>query len=166
MSNIYLVGFMGTGKTATGRALAKSLKRDFIDMDDLIVEKEDMPVADIFKIKGESYFRAVEKSIIAGLCKKDGLVVACGGGTFVDPDNIRLMRSSGIVICLTSSPEMILKRTQNFTHRPLLNVEDPLKRIKELLDQRMPFYSQAHHMIDCDKLSVEESAREALRCLK
>lgn len=157
---------MATGKTATGRALAKSLKRDFIDTDDLIVEREDMPIADIFKVKGESYFRAVEKDVVSGLSKKDGLVVACGGGTFVDPDNIRLMRSSGIVICLTSSPEMILKRTQNFTHRPLLNVEDPLKRIKELLDQRMPFYSQAHHMIDCDRLSVEESAREALRCLK
>ena len=166
MSNIYLVGFMGTGKTATGRALAKSLKRDFIDMDDLIVEREGMPVADIFKIKGESYFRSAEKDIVAELSKRDGLVVACGGGAFVDPDNIRLMRSSGIVICLTSSPEMILKRTQNFTHRPLLNVEDPLARIKELLDKRMPFYSQAHHIIDCDKLSVEESVSEVLRCLK
>ncbi len=166
MNNIYLVGFMGTGKTATGKALAKRLKRVFVDMDDLIIEQEKMPISDIFKSKGEPFFRKIEKEVIAELAKKNDLIVACGGGAFVDSDNIRLMKSTGIVVCLTSSPEKIFERTRAFSHRPLLNVKDPIGRIKELLEKRMPFYAQAHYSIDCDKLSVEESAQKVIECLK
>jgi shikimate kinase len=165
MSNIYLVGFMGTGKTETAKLLAKRLKRAFIDMDGLIEAKEKRPIPEIFKAKGEPYFRKIEKEVVADLAKKDGLVVACGGGVFVDPDNIRVLRSSGTVVCLTSSPEVILERTSRFTHRPLLNVDNPLEKIKELLAKRMPSYSQAHFIVDCDKFSVEDAAREVARCL-
>ncbi|HQP92163.1 MAG TPA: shikimate kinase [Candidatus Omnitrophota bacterium] len=165
MGNIYLVGFMGTGKTATGKVLSKSLKRAFFDMDELIEEREKMTIPDIFEKKGEPYFRALEKEVVKELAKKNDLVIACGGGAFVDPENIENMKASGKVIWLTSSPEMILDRTKKFTHRPLLNVKDPLVRIKDLLAKREPFYSQAHCVIDCDKLSVEQSAEAVLRCL-
>ncbi len=165
MSNIYLVGFMGTGKTETAKLLAKQLKREFVDMDDLIEAKEKMLISEIFKAKGEPYFRKVEKEVVSKLAGSTGLVVACGGGSFAQQDNIELMKKSGIVICLTSRPETILKRTQISTHRPLLTVTDPKARIEELLKQREPFYAQAHYTIDADKLSVQQAVNAALACL-
>ncbi len=156
---------MGTGKTETAKLLAKQLKRQFVDMDDLIEAKEKMLISDIFKAKGEPYFRKVEKEAVSQLAGSTGLVIACGGGAFAKQDNIELMKKSGIVICLTSSPETILKRTQVSTHRPLLTVTDPKARIEELLKQREPFYAQAHYTIDADKLSVQQTVNAALACL-
>lgn len=166
MKNIYLVGFMGTGKTETGKLLAKQLKRDFMDMDELIVSREKMPIPEIFKSKGEPYFRKLEKEIISDLFKKKGIIVACGGGAFVGPENIKILKESGTVICLTSSPEVILKRTLRSGHRPLLNVDNPKAAVEELLKKRLPSYVQAHHTIDADQLTVEETTREILKILK
>ena len=166
MKNIYLVGFMATGKSSAGRMLAQRLKRDFVDMDALIESLEGMTIAQIFKTKGEPYFRRLEKETISDLAQKKDLVVSCGGGVFVPDDNIRLMKKSGVVFCLTSSAGMILKRASVTCDRPLLNVADPLGRIAELLAERQPFYAQAHYQIDADKLTVEETAdaiREILR---
>jgi shikimate kinase len=157
---------MGTGKTETAKLLTKQLKRAFIDMDDLIEAKEKMPISEIFKTKGEPYFRKVEKEVVAELAQKTGLVIACGGGAFAKQDNIELMKRTGIVICLTSSPETILRRTQRFDHRPLLHVDDPKSKIEELLKEREPFYAQAHYTIDADQLSVAQTAKKALSCLK
>ena len=157
---------MGTGKTETAKLLANQLKRAFIDMDDLIEVQEKMLISEIFKVKGESYFRKVEKEIVVELAKKTGLVIACGGGAFAQQENIELMKKSGIVVCLTSRPETILRRTQDSAHRPLLSVADPKPRIEELLKQREPFYAQAHYTIDADQLSVVQTAQEALSYLK
>ena len=165
-SNIYLVGFMGTGKTETAKLLAKQLGCTFVDMDSVIEEREKISIPDIFKAKGEPYFRQIERGLLAELAKKQGLVIACGGGAFVDLENIRIMKESGVVVCLTSSPAKILERTRKFTHRPLLNVSDPLAKIKDLLDKRAHSYSQAHFTIDCDKLTVSQTAQEVMKCLK
>ena len=100
------------------------------------------------------------------LTRKDGVVVSCGGGTFVDPENIALLKKTGTVVCLSSSPERILERTKRYVHRPLLKVADPLGRIRELLEARRPSYEQAHHMIDADRLSVEETAEALLDAMK
>lgn len=156
---------MGTGKTEVGKLLAKQLKRDFLDMDELIVSREKMPITEIFKSKGEPYFRNLEKEIISEMSKKRGIVVACGGGTFVGQENIKTLKESGIVICLTSSPEMILKRTSRFGHRPLLNVENPKGAVEELLKKRQPSYLQAHCTIDADQLTVEETVDEILKIM-
>ncbi len=166
MQNIYLVGFMGTGKTETAKALAKLLGRSFVDMDDLIETRAGMLIPGIFRIKGESYFRTLEKEVVAELASQDGLVVACGGGAFAVQENIDLFKKSGIVVCLTSTPETILKRTQWSTHRPLLDVQDPRARIEEMLKKRAPFYAQAHHTVDADKLSVTKAAEAVLKILK
>jgi shikimate kinase len=166
MKNIYLVGFMGTGKTSVGKLLARKLRRDFVDMDTLIESREKMPVAKIFKAKGEPYFRKLEADLVQELSGKEGMVISCGGGTFVPDVNIERIKASGVVICLTSSPEMILKRTASTSYRPLLSVPDPLKRVTELLAARQSSYSRAHHTIDADKLTVEQTADAVMDLLK
>ncbi len=164
--NIYIVGFMGTGKTSAGRLVAGRLGLEFVDMDTLIAEREKRPIPDIFRDSGEPYFRALEKKIAAELAQKSGVVVSCGGGTFADPENSALLKKTGTVVCLSSSPEMILERTKRYVHRPLLQTADPLGRIRDLLAARRPAYVQAHHMIDTDRLSVEETAEAILDAIK
>jgi shikimate kinase len=166
MRNIYLVGFMGTGKTAVAKVLASRLNLKLVDMDAEIEEKEKMPIGEIFRLKGEPYFRGLEKEFVKCLAGREGQAVACGGGVFADPENIDRMKKSGVVICLTSRPETILRRTAANASRPLLNVANPRKKIEELLEKRQPFYAQAHHTIDCDALSVEESAQAVLNILQ
>ncbi len=95
--NIYIVGFMGTGKTSAGRLVASRLGLEFVDMDTLIAEREKRPIPDIFRDPGEPYFRALEKKLVGELVRKEGVVVSCGGGTFVDPENIALLKKTGTV---------------------------------------------------------------------
>lgn len=166
MSNIYLVGFMGTGKTETARLLAKRLRRVFVDMDELIEERQGMPIADIFKAKGEFFFRSLEKALVKELAARDGLVVSCGGGTFADDENIAELKRSGTVICLASLPQQILRRTRGYSHRPLLNVEDPEALIRGLLAKRAPFYAQAHYQVDTDQLTIKETVDVVLKLIK
>lgn len=155
MKNIYLVGFMGTGKTSVGKELAKQKKWQFVDLDDLIELREKKRICDIFAKDKEPYFRRVEKLVLKEVAGQKNFVVACGGGIVMDADNIRIMKESGRVICLSASPEVILKRTSGFAHRPLLNVKDPKKQIDLLLKMRSPFYAQADNIIDTSGLSIK-----------
>lgn len=166
MGNIYLVGFMGTGKTTVAKALAKSLNKKFIDLDDMIVERERRSIREIFAKKGESYFRRIEKLTLNSVAEQKDLVVACGGGIVIDPENIEKMKSTGLIICLEASPEEILNRTKHYRHRPLLNVENPLKRIIQLLKIREPFYKKADLTIDTTGSSVSEVVKKILKYLK
>ena len=154
--NIYLVGFMGTGKTTVGRELAGRLGLKFVDIDDLIVDKEKRSINDIFAESGEPYFRKLEKAVLGEVALKPNQVVACGGGIVIDPDNIAGMKKSGKIFALTASPETILERTKNDTQRPLLNTEDPFKKITELILKRQPYYAKADFFIDTSRLSVDQ----------
>jgi len=156
MNNIYLVGFMGTGKTSVGRQLAKKKKWQFMDLDDLIELKEKRAISSIFAEDGEPYFRKVEKKALRQVAKEKKFVVACGGGVVLDQDNIKVMKDTGIIVCLFASPEVILKRTTAYRHRPLLNVDNPKKQIDLLLKLRAPYYAQADETIDTSKLSIKE----------
>jgi shikimate kinase len=156
MKNIYIVGFMGTGKTVAGRALAKKLHSDFVDLDACVEEKEGASISDIFKASGEDYFRGLEKQALVNASAKQGAVVSCGGGIVIDPENMALMKGTGICICLSASPQEILKRIGVTSHRPLLHNADPLDRIQKLLSDRDSFYRQADIIIDTTNLSVEE----------
>ncbi|MCM8781045.1 MAG: shikimate kinase [Candidatus Omnitrophica bacterium] len=165
MGNIYLVGFMGTGKTSVGKELAKRKHWRFVDLDELIELRQRRSIVDIFAKNGEAYFRRIEKQILKEVAKEQKFMVACGGGIVIDPDNIRIMRQTGIIICLAASPEVILKRTSGYTHRPLLNVSEPAKQIEFLLKMRAPYYAQADYTIDTSKLSVKEVVEKILKII-
>lgn len=154
--NIYLVGFMGTGKTSVGRELARKKKWCFVDLDELIELREKGLIADIFARKGEPYFRCLEKQALKEVSREKEFVVACGGGIVVASENIKIMKDSGVIICLAASPEVILKRTSGYAHRPLLNVADPKKQIGLLLKLRAPYYARADKIIDTSKMPVEK----------
>ncbi len=147
---------MGTGKTAVGKAFAGKTSRGFVDLDEAIVEREKCAVTEIFSRKGEAYFRSVEKESLKAMSLRDRLVVACGGGVVIDPDNIAVMKETGVLICLSASARVISQRTANSTRRPLLNVPDPEKKIEELLRARAPLYARADHCIDTSGLTVAE----------
>lgn len=166
MKNIILVGFMGAGKTAVGKILAKLLKRRFVDLDEMIEEREGMPIAEIFATRGEPYFRKAEKDIVKEASSLTGVVTGTGGGAVIDKENIVNLKSSGIIFYLDASPDKILERTKGHTHRPLLNVSDPREKISDLLAKRAEFYAQADHRIDTNNLSVDEVAKKIISLLK
>lgn len=165
MNNIYLVGFMGTGKTSTGKELARLKKLQFIDLDELIELKEKRLISHIFAKEGEPYFRKVEKQALKQVSKEKKFVVACGGGIVLDADNIKIMKETGMMVCLTSSPEAICKRTSACNTRPLLNVKDPQKQIEHLLKMRAPYYARADKTIDTSRLSVKETAEKIIKLI-
>ncbi len=164
--NIYLVGFMGTGKTSVAKVLAKRLSRKFIEMDEAIEKREKRPITEIFRINGEDYFRRVEKEIVEDISKKNNLAVSCGGGVVLDKDNIKNLKKSGIVICLWANPDVIYKRIRGQSHRPLLNVDHPGERIKELLDARKTFYDKADYKIDTSNLTIQEATGEIIKLIE
>ena len=163
--NIYLVGFMGTGKSSVGCQLAKERGWNFIDLDELIELKEQRRIVDIFAKDGEAYFRKIEKNILKQVSTQKKFVVACGGGVVLDKDNIKLMKKTGRMICLYASPEQILKRVSLNNDRPLLNVDKPQKRIELLLKMRAPYYMQADKIIDTSNLSVKQVVKKISKIL-
>jgi shikimate kinase len=165
MRNIYLVGFMGTGKTSVARVVARKRKCRFLDLDELIELKEKRIISDIFAKYGEPYFRKAEKKILREVCREDDFVVACGGGIVLDKDNIAIMKRTGVIICLRASPKAILERTSAAGNRPLLNVADPKKQIELLLKLREPYYALADKKIETSKLSVKEVAGKVLKSI-
>ena len=156
MRNIVLVGFMGTGKTVLARRLSEKLGMEYVSTDSLIEEKERRSISDIFSKEGEDYFRAVEKDVVKEASRMNNAVIDAGGGVVLDSENTEVLKKKGIVVCLWSEPEVILERTKEYTHRPLLNVDNPLDKIRELVAFRKPFYERADYHIDTSKLQVEE----------
>jgi len=149
-SNLVLIGFMGTGKTSLGKLLADKLGRTFVDIDQKIEQDSGLSIPKIFELHGESYFRELEKKAVAEIVKRKNLVIATGGGTVKDEENLRLLKNNGVIVCLTTDPEEILIRTQRRGERPLLDKPDDerLAEIKKLLAEREKFYSQADYTID------------------
>ncbi len=147
--NLILIGFMGTGKTSLGKLLANRLGRGFVDLDQKIERDAGMSIPKIFELHGEKYFRELEKKAVREVSERKNLVIATGGGTVKDAENVRLLKNSGVIICLTTEPEEIFRRTERRGERPLLDKNDQrLETIKKLLAEREIFYSQADYTID------------------
>jgi shikimate kinase/3-dehydroquinate synthase len=162
MTNIVITGFMGTGKSAVGQEVARRLGWQFVDMDDVIVERAGKPIPRIFAEDGELAFRKIESDVCADLSARERLVVATGGGALVNPDNRRVMMRSGTVICLNADPDEILRRVGDDDNRPLLDVPDPRARIAELLDARRAAYQAIPWQIETTGLSVEQVAERVM----
>ena len=143
-TNIILTGFMGCGKSTVGKMLAKELKYDFVDTDQLIEKRCGLSIQEIFAAKGESAFRDMESNIANELSEKEGLIIATGGGMMLNPTNINALRANGLVFCLVATPEEILARVSgdNLAKRPLLDSAEPLERIKKLIQERENAYRQ------------------------
>ncbi len=152
--NIFLVGPMGAGKTTVGRRLAQVLQRRFIDSDKEIERRTGVDIPTIFELEGEGGFRLREKTVIADLTRRQGVVLATGGGVVLDADNRRCLSRRGIVIYLSTSVDEQLRRTR-YTQRPLLRTTDPHARLVELLSIREPLYRQvADFVISTDAKQV------------
>jgi len=162
MKNIVLTGFMGTGKTEVGKILAQKLGYTLIDADTEIEKDQQMTITEIFKQHSEPKFRDIESDVIRRLSMIQNAVISTGGGAVIRQENIDNLRKNGVVVCLTASPETILKRTSSNNDRPLLQVENPLQKIKELLDFRKQYYEKADIMIDTEGKSPLEVAEEII----
>jgi shikimate kinase len=127
-------------------------------MDTLIEERAGKPISRIFAEDGEPHFRAMERALSQELAQRRGLVIACGGGVVLNPDNIRDYGRTGLVVCLTATPEVIFKRTAKDRNRPLLEEEDRMRRILELLEKRKTLYASISHQVDTTALPADAVA--------
>jgi shikimate kinase/3-dehydroquinate synthase len=163
---IVLTGFMGTGKTSVGKELGRKLGYQFIDTDVLIERREGKAVSLIFKENGEDYFRKTEQAVVKEVSLMNNIVIATGGGVIKNSNNVENLGRRGIVIWLKADPGIILKRVMlEGGKRPLLEVEEPLKEINKLLNERTPLYMQADASVDTNYITPEETAEEILEML-
>ena len=157
-SNIALIGFMGTGKSASGKALAKKLEMEYIDLDSLVEEKTGKSITDIFKCHGEPFFRKLESEAVSEASKKRNAVISCGGGVVLYPSNIEDLKRTAVIVYLQAEPDIVLDRVkENAGIRPLLRFTNPSRTIAELMKARRPLYEQAADMlIDTSRLNIDE----------
>lgn len=156
MRNIYVCGFMATGKSSAGKKLAAAMHCEFVDMDALIEAETGMTISEFFAAKGEPAFRVMESRMVELLSNRSGCIVATGGGAIVNARNLEKMKQSGVVITLTADIPTILQRSGNDDTRPLLQTPDRVERIRTLMEQRKPFYAQADIVLDTSSLNVDE----------
>jgi shikimate kinase len=167
-TSIALIGFMGTGKTAVGRALAKKLGKEFIELDPLIERKAGKSIPRIFKEDGEIAFRELEITVTKETAGINNVVIACGGGVVLNKINIDRLRKEAVIIHLTASLGVILKRTSNDTEeRPVLKLANSTQAIRELWKFRKPFYERAADMtISTSRLSIDSVVEQIITRLK
>jgi len=164
--NLYLVGFMGTGKTTVGRAVAHRLGFGLLDSDHEIEKIQGKTIPEIFAKEGEAAFRVMERAFIDGGHPATGTVVACGGGLVVQPGMLETLKQKGVVICLHASLETILRRTQGNRNRPLLDVDDPMDRIRALYAVREPIYNRAGTIILTDGRTLADIVLHVMRAYR
>lgn len=167
MKNIVLTGFMGTGKTSVGRILASMLGLGFVDTDEEIEKSNCKTITEIFGCYGVKHFRHEESLTIKKISDRGNLVIATGGGAVLNPDNVAALKKTGIIVLLRSSPEAVYSRIGSDNNRPLLaGVEDPLQKIKELMQQREDMYRESADFEVISNDSKELVAAEIVRLLK
>lgn len=164
--NIVLVGFMGTGKSTIGRALARRLEWRFVDTDQVIERVAGASIPTLFLQEGEQAFRDRETTAILGISAGERQVIATGGGAVLREDNVAALRGAGVVVLLTAQPEVILERvSRRPEQRPILNGDEPpLTRILRLLGERGPSYQRAAHaIVDTSERSPNAIVDELVR---
>jgi shikimate kinase len=168
--NLVLTGFMGTGKTSVGRIAGERLHMPFVDVDAEIEAREGQAVAEIFRARGEAYFRDVESAVVRALAGRTGVVIATGGGALLRAENRAALAGTGLIMCLEAAPEEIARRLAGDTARPLLGGEvasdgasgRAVTRIRALLDERAPVYAALPYHVDTTGKTPQQVADEVI----
>ncbi len=161
MINIFLIGFMGSGKSTVASCLAKKYGMEIVEMDQVIVEREGMSISDLFAHKGEIYFRDVESQLLIEIQEKQDRVISCGGGVVLREQNVKEMKKCGKVVLLNARPETILERVRDDENRPLLQGNKDVKFISDMMKQRRPKYEEAaDFVVETDGKDAEEICKE------
>ncbi|MFP4136664.1 MAG: shikimate kinase [Candidatus Acetothermia bacterium] len=162
-SNVYLIGFMGAGKSTVAPELADELDREWVDTDDLIEDEAGLSIPEIFEYYGENRFREIETKIIRKVSQEGEKVVAVGGGAPMEEENWKRLKSTGQVVYLEVSPGEVMERIGNDGGRPLLadlNREEREDKVKQMLKDRHPRYVKADHVVLCDGVGTGTIAEE------
>ena len=163
MMNVFLIGFMGCGKSTVAEGLSKRYGMKVLEMDQMIVEREKMPISDIFAQKGEAYFRDVETKLLIDIQSEDNKVVSCGGGVVLREQNVAEMKKSGRIVLLTATPETILERIKDDNSRPLLQGNKNVEFIYNMLETRREKYeSAADIIIQTDGKTIQSICEEII----
>lgn len=159
--SIVLVGHMGSGKTNVGRLLAQTLQLEFVDSDKIIEDVAGISIVDIFDLYGEAEFRRLELREIAKLLDQHpAQIISVGGGAFVQPDCHDIIKAKGLSIWLQARPKTLVSRMSNISSRPLLKDKDPLHVLKQLSEQRDPYFEKADLIVNTDGLELSDSANK------
>lgn len=162
---VFLLGFMGCGKTTVGRLLAERLGWAFVDVDQELERRQGRTIRQIFDTEGEPYFRGIERELLEEILRRDeqeSAVVALGGGTFAQPENVaRIRAQGGITIWLACPLEELRRRCRGLNNRPLFR--DP-GSFEQLYLQRLPYYQQADFQVDADRRDPQRVVEEILQC--
>lgn len=161
MKNIFLIGYMGTGKSTVAAYIAKQYGMEVLEMDQMIAEREGMSISDIFEKRGEDYFRDIETKLLVEMQMQEYKVVSCGGGVVLREQNIEEMRKSGKIVLLSATAETILDRVKDDGSRPLLQGNKSTAFINDMLDKRRQKYeSAADIVIQTDGKQVTDISNE------
>jgi shikimate kinase len=161
--NVFLVGFMGAGKSTIARDLMEKLEMDRVEMDEMIVKKQGMSISEIFDEYGEAYFRNLESNTLIELQKRKQTIVSCGGGVVMRPENADHMKKNGRVVLLTAKPETILERVKDSDERPILNNHMNVEFISELMEKRRERYlAVADIIVETDAKTVTQITDEII----
>ena len=166
-NNIYLIGFMGCGKSAVSAYLMRQYGMPRVEMDREIESEYGMTIPEIFEREGEGAFRQKETLLLRKIAERDEIVVSCGGGVPTRAENVEIMRASGKIILLTASPETILARVKRSDNRPVLKGRKTIEGIRELMEKRRECYENAADFtVNTDGRSIAETAEEVRRILQ
>ncbi|MCR4400702.1 MAG: shikimate kinase [Syntrophomonadaceae bacterium] len=165
--NIVLIGFMGSGKSAVGRRLARRLHMEYLDTDSEIEALVGMSVQEIFRRYGEKRFRSEEKALAARLAGRKGLVISSGGGMVLEPENVANLRRNGVLVLLSATPAEVFRRLQRSrTQRPLLGRSFTKEDIARLMAEREPYYACADISVTTTGKALDDVVETILRALK
>ena len=161
--NIVLIGFMGAGKSTIARTLSDMYGLEVVEMDQLISQRENMSIPEIFESRGEEYFRDLETELLIELQNRKNVVISCGGGVPMRERNVAEMKKNGRVALLSASPEVILERVKDSHERPVIEGNKTVEYISSLMEKRREKYmAAADFIVDTDKKSAEEICRDSI----